>query len=413
MTFTKKILVIILVLISTVYSQNKFRVMTYNILNYPSKISDIRNPHFKKILDDVQPDILVVQEIETIAGVTKFHEQVLNERYGAGGFINGNDTDNGLFYRNDRFNFLSNIPIRTVLRDISQFTLEHIATKDTLLIFSVHLKASSGATQRERRLQEIIKLREVTDNLPIGSKYMIVGDFNIYYSNEPAFQKLIDKTNTGYCLDPINKLGNWHNGSIFSGIHTQSTRTGNLSDGGSSGGLDDRFDMILISQAIKDSGSVTYIPNSYKAYGNDGSHFNKNINAQPNNAVTSEIAEALYRASDHLPVYADFEIQAVVGIKDEVKIISQFKLHQNYPNPFNPTTTIKYTIPNVASDFSSRVTIKVYNTLGKEIQTLVNRKQEPGEHSVNFNAKNLSAGVYFYKFQVDGFVQSKKMLLIK
>ena len=140
MIFKKIIFALFLFAFSSTYSQNQFRVMTYNILNYPSKISDTRNPFFKKILDDIQPDILVVQEIETIAGVTKFHEQVLNERYGAGGFINGNDTDNGLFYRNDKFNFLSNVPIKTVLRDISQFTLEHITTKDTLLIFSVHLK---------------------------------------------------------------------------------------------------------------------------------------------------------------------------------------------------------------------------------------------------------------------------------
>jgi len=399
---------------SSIISQNQFRVMTYNILNYPSKISSTRNPYFKSIIDEVQPDILVVQEIESIAGVTEFHEQVLDSTYGAGGFINGNDTDNAIFYKIESFNFLSNIPVKTTLRDISQFSMEYIPSGDTILVYSVHLKASDGETERIRRQNEVINLRAVTDNLSSGSSFMVVGDFNIYYSNEPAFQELIDDTNSGYFLDPIDKIGYWHNNSTYASVHTQSTRTTNLADGGSSGGLDDRFDMILISQSIKDSGSVTYIPNSYTSYGNDGGHLNRNINDQPNNIVSVDIAEALYRSSDHLPVFADFEIQEVVGIEDENTIINQFELHQNYPNPFNPTTTIKYSIPVVDVNLAStNVKLIIYDVLGKEIQTLVNQKQQMGEYSVTFDASKLNSGVYFYKLQFDGFVESKKMLLIK
>ncbi|MBT8380857.1 MAG: hypothetical protein KJO59_00715, partial [Ignavibacteria bacterium] len=76
------------------------------------------------------------------------------------------------------------------------------------------------------------------------------------------------------------------------------------------GGLDDRFDMILMSQGISNSGEITYIPGSYIEYGNDGDHFNDSINQPPNAVVTQQIADALHNASDHLPVYARFSFEA-------------------------------------------------------------------------------------------------------
>ena len=74
----------------------------------------------------------------------------------------------------------------------------------------------------------------------------------------------------------------------------------------STGGLDDRFDLILVSQSVKDSGGITYIPGSYTTFGNDGNHLNRALNELPNAVVEDDIATALYYSSDHLPVYADF-----------------------------------------------------------------------------------------------------------
>jgi hypothetical protein len=85
-----------------------------------------------------------------------------------------------------------------------------------------------------------------------------------------------------------------------------------------------------------------------------------------------------------------------------------FKLEQNFPNPFNPSTEIKYNIP--APGF---VVLKVYDLLGKEIVTLVNRQQNPGSYSIRFNAQDLPSGLYIYKLQAGGFMSAKKMLLIK
>jgi len=101
--------------------------------------------------------------------------------------------------------------------------------------------------------------------------------------------------------------------------------------------------------------------------------------------------------------------------------INDFILYQNYPNPFNPTTTIKYSIPTPPllpplakrKDGVGFVILKVYDILGKEVATLVNKKQLPGNYSVTFNAENLPSGVYYYRLQMGRFVHSRSMILLR
>jgi len=83
-------------------------------------------------------------------------------------------------------------------------------------------------------------------------------------------------------------------------------------------------------------------------------------------------------------------------------------LSQNYPNPFNPSTQISYTIPK-----ASAVTLTIYDILGRQVATLVNAKNEPGEHSISWNALSVPSGVYFYRIVAGSFVQTKKMMLMK
>ena len=85
-----------------------------------------------------------------------------------------------------------------------------------------------------------------------------------------------------------------------------------------------------------------------------------------------------------------------------------YSLTQNFPNPFNPSTTIQYTIAD-----AQRVELKVYDLLGREVQTLVNDVQNPGSYNIMFNAQNLSSGVYFYKLTAGSFTDIKKMTLVK
>ena len=86
----------------------------------------------------------------------------------------------------------------------------------------------------------------------------------------------------------------------------------------------------------------------------------------------------------------------------------EFTLDQNFPNPFNPNTLIKYSIPK-----SSQVSLKIFNTLGQEMETLVNEEKQVGTYEVNWNASNLQSGVYFYRLQAGSFVQTRKMILLK
>jgi hypothetical protein len=94
------------------------------------------------------------------------------------------------------------------------------------------------------------------------------------------------------------------------------------------------------------------------------------------------------------------------------EIVSQtptnFNLSQNYPNPFNPTTKISYALPK-----SGLVTLKVYDILGREAAMLVNEYKNAGNYTVDFSASNYTSGVYFYKLEVNGISEVKKMLLLK
>ena len=92
---------------------------------------------------------------------------------------------------------------------------------------------------------------------------------------------------------------------------------------------------------------------------------------------------------------------------EDVKQLS-FGLEQNYPNPFNPSTIINYSIRE-----SGLVNLSVYNTLGQKVGNIVNKTQNPGNYSVNFEAQNLSSGVYFYTLKTNNFTQTKKMILVR
>ncbi len=104
-----------------------------------------------------------------------------------------------------------------------------------------------------------------------------------------------------------------------------------------------------------------------------------------------------------------FTIQPAVGVNDESNNLPKiYSLSQNYPDPFNPTTSIKYQLPQ-----SGFVTLKVYDILGKEVATLINGQKAAGRYEVNFDASNLTSGIYIYQITANNYVSSKKMMLIK
>ena len=108
------------------------------------------------------------------------------------------------------------------------------------------------------------------------------------------------------------------------------------------------------------------------------------------------------------------KIQLLIGNYEFIEsnrtllVPKSYSLNQNYPNPFNPSTTIEYTIPE-----NTTVEIKLFNTLGEEIQTLVNEVKAPGKYEVLFEAKDLTSGVYLYRINSGDFVETKKMIFMK
>ncbi|MCH7774088.1 MAG: endonuclease/exonuclease/phosphatase family protein, partial [Bacteroidetes bacterium] len=309
--------IVVSLLISVVCLSQQHTIMTYNLLNYPGSTGAIRNPYFITVLSNTEPDIIVTQELLSQGAVNEFVSNVLMQvstDYDAGLFVDGNDTDNAIFFKTSLFTFIANNPIHTALRDINEFVLMHKATGDTIRIYSLHLKASQGSDNEQKRAAEIDSLRKVTDALHPASHFIVTGDFNIYRSTEPAYQILLNQTNSGYVLDPIDTPGDWHNNFSFASIHTQSPRTRQF-QGGANGGMDDRFDMILISQSISDGDGISYVSDSYTAYGQDGNHFNDSINAPPNTAVGQEIADAIHYASDHIPLFATFQFDDLIPVE--------------------------------------------------------------------------------------------------
>ncbi len=108
------------------------------------------------------------------------------------------------------------------------------------------------------------------------------------------------------------------------------------------------------------------------------------------------------------PDIGAYEYGSPTGISDENYTTHRFSLQQNYPNPFNPSTIIKYSIPK-----QSNVTLKIFDVLGSEVETLVNTEQPQGNYEVDFDGNELTSGIYFYKLQAGDFVETKKMILLK
>jgi hypothetical protein len=100
--------------------------------------------------------------------------------------------------------------------------------------------------------------------------------------------------------------------------------------------------------------------------------------------------------------------QGTSGVSNESEIPDNYYLKQNYPNPFNPSTTISYSIPEL-----SFITLRVYDVLGNEIATLVNEEKTTGRYEVDFIARDLPSGIYFYKLMTGNFAETKKMVLMK
>ncbi len=124
-----------------------------------------------------------------------------------------------------------------------------------------------------------------------------------------------------------------------------------------------------------------------------------------------------YTISEGAHPHLYFYPRLVTSVKYKNNLSNKFELYQNYPNPFNPATTIKYSISSLHA-MSQQIELKIYDILGKEISTLVNKKQNPGNYQVQWDGKNndgikVSNGVYLYRLKAGSFVTTKKMIFLQ
>lgn len=288
-----------------------FKFVSYNILNYNPNNIDDRHDEFRLIMNEIQADILVVQEVDGAAAVQMFADSVLNidsTTYSIAPFIDGPDSDIGLYYKSRIFSHQGLNHYPTNLRDIVHHRLKTNLlgrasdTNVVLHVFGLHLKASSGSSNQALRKAEVDSLNQVLQNLS-NEPVIVCGDLNLYGSTEPAYQALI-KEGSGYLIDTLNLVGTW-NTALYAQYHTQSPRTTRF-NGGANGGLDDRFDLILFSEPIAQDSIYGY-NGDLEVFGNDGQHYNGALTDPPQHPTLSDsIISALHYASDHLPVMASF-----------------------------------------------------------------------------------------------------------
>jgi len=115
-----------------------------------------------------------------------------------------------------------------------------------------------------------------------------------------------------------------------------------------------------------------------------------------------------HRIVDGVEIVISNENVSLLKITKQEALPTSYNLEQNYPNPFNPSTTIKFSLPE-----ATNVTLTVYNTLGQKVTELVNSKLEAGRYSYQWNAGNVSSGIYIYELRTEIFVSMKKMTLLK
>ncbi len=384
-------------------------LVDWNVLNFPGSYGAVRAPYFQQALDYMDPDIFVTQEIIGSSGRDYMVDNILEiihpGEWVAAPWHDSYDTDRALYIRNECVEVVDSGWLDTALRDIEWWDLEIPASGDVFRLYTLHLKASTGSTNETKRYNECLILRADLDGLASDMPYIVAGDFNIYHSTEPAFELLIS-AGAGQLHDPIDRIGYWHNNSGFADIHTQCPRLDPF-QGGSSGGMDDRFDMILTSEHWLDGTGLELLPETYTAFANDGEHYNTSIIAGGfNNAVPYEIAEAVYYSSDHVPVVAELAFDEAV---DTPEVPGLHRPLSAWPNPFNPTLSLSFELEQAA-----QVRLEIFDLGGRRVATLLNTYQDAGSRDLTWRAEGLPSGVYMARLSLDGrLTDSEKLVLLR
>lgn len=155
-----------------------------------------------------------------------------------------------------------------------------------------------------------------------------------------------------------------------------------------------------------------YQENEFDAHFQLQTYFNNQTKVMPNIGDTNFIFTQRPVTTEDIFRFTTNRSDFISDVKQTI-IHNHFVLYQNYPNPFNPSTKIKYSLPNDANSNFHKVSITVFDILGRKVETLVNQYQKPGNYEITFNASKYASGIYFYKLETQNFQIVRKMILLR
>jgi hypothetical protein len=388
-----------------VYGQDTLNTMFYNLYRFPVMPPVHREYILRDILNSYHPDLFMTAELVNEDGANRILNTSLNSMqpvYLRAAFIaTQSDTTDPLqqmvFYNKQKLILLKQQTYPTKVRDINQYTFllnTEDASSDSVFleVFVAHLKSSEGPGNRQFRLGMVDTFVKHMENIPSSHYVLFAGDFNFYSAyNEPAYQKIINPGNPIVMVDPIHAPGKWNDNDSFKAIHTQATRISadGFGTGGASGGMDDRFDFIMMSKSLEQIGALQYINGSYKAYGNNGNCFNNRIDAYDCDGPYSLLLrQNLYNMSDHIPVVMQLKTnKRFTGIAAISTPKALTLLNGNIVSDFL-YLKMNEALPYRANDFM------LFNNLGQKL----NVQQESHGKEIVFDLRHLKAGVYYLKY---------------
>ena len=298
-----------LVLLTIVSPSWALKVVAWDLMGYSKWDGPAREAGFRVVLNRLNPDILVVQGMTATDGVARFLEKVMNAdkpgAYRAAPVQVGEKLDAAVFWRPSLVALNTQNTITTAYLNIKEYAFRIRSgpgAKSRLWVYNVHFKYGSEDAAVKERETAARRLRNHLNALAPGSQFLVCGNLNDLEASEGAYKILTrsQADDDGRAFDPAGRPGGWHANASYANLHTQSTHS-HSGGGHAGGGLDDRFDFILVSQALLDGKGLDYVKGSYLVYGNDGKHFNRSINDAPYK-LPKAVLDALYLASDHLPV---------------------------------------------------------------------------------------------------------------
>ena len=400
-------------------AQDTLTVMQYNLLyygNYNSGFADCyetnnntqrKDECIRTLLDYVKPDIFTVCEFGA-------SQQLLNDflrhnlnfngvnYWQSDNIINyaGSNIINHIFYDSRKMGLKKHVALRTQPRDTDVYELylktKSLSAGDTIKLVCIvaHPKAGMGYEANRRALMQVA-MDHVNQNYPTDN-VLIMGDFNMYGASEPGYRLLTQTySNPNICfVDPVGSdgVGEWNNNSHFAPFHTQSTRSYS-EECFSGGGLDDRFDFILMADEIAFSyNHMRYVNNSYHAVGNDGHHFNMSVDQGYNSAVPAEVAEALFDGSDHLPVMMKIAVDVHLGVKDHEAQSLQASVT---PNPATDVAQVHFFNPT-----DGDIQFELYSLQG-QLMAKASEHFVSGSQRFELNLQYLSKGFYLLRIRHD------------